>query len=162
MFKPIEGAPGLFRVECTGEIINLEDFHPIETSDRFEGTTFNEITHVPIVILGWRFTCARWPANGAEVQQQVELSAGDQIVKKVSLSSLLTTVEPSVQRDSRGDPPNAAVLRVGIDRHLDMEKLGLVVHPAEIIRVVLQERPVEGAGLRIHFNMLTRIPTRWK
>jgi len=118
-----------------GYVFNLKEFVQFETSERFEGVEWALDTRGKLHILtGWRLTCAVWPGI-VDVQQAVRLSVQGYQRASASLSSLLTLPNASAQRDK------------------EAEDLGRLWVPNAVgVHVVMTERPVEGAGLRIHLR----------
>jgi len=141
----VDGKTGeLFRIPATGNIINLCDFVPFETSERFEGIDFAlDVMGVDRILTGWRFTCAVWPKDLVEAQQSVRLEVDGRTKATMSLSSLLTLADGRARRD------------------MEAEDLGRLWCGRTVpIRVVLAERPVEGSGFRMHLRGLSRRPKK--
>jgi hypothetical protein len=139
--QDVQGYEGsLFRDLNTGNIINLRDFVPFETAERLEGINWAlDAMDGDRILTGWRFTCASWPKNLVEVQQAVRVQVDGRTKATQSLSSLLTLADQHAVRD------------------MDAEDLGLVWAMRTVrICVILSERPVEGAGLRVHLRGLLR------
>jgi len=141
--KPITDQPGLYILQDTGQILNLNDFVPFETADRFEGVRWSLPSRAGLfyILQGWRFTCAKWPANPVDVQQQVTLKSDFRdMLASSSLSSILTCAQyPDMKRD------------------YDREELGCIPSgQSDRFSVTLAEQPVEGAGLRVHIRGLLK------
>jgi hypothetical protein len=130
---PIEGQPGLFRAP-NGRIINIRSFTPFEISERFEGIRWSHTCNLVYILEGWRFTCGEWPKDPVSIQQQVVLRESSMNIASASLSSILTAV---MRPDSFRDMKREDLRKLLVDHHSNIE-------------AVFQERPVEGAGLRIH------------
>jgi hypothetical protein len=137
--SPIANAPGKFRT-YDGAIIDINEFRPFETSEAIDGLRWKLTRSVMVpyyVLQGWRFTCARWPTSGEEIQQEVRLLRNGRPVASSALCSLLTTCERSDSvRDKKCE-------------WLD----DILVNKSDEIEVLLTEQQVPpGARLRLHLR----------
>lgn len=161
MLVPIEGQPGLYRNTETGQVLNIRDWAPFETSELVTGIDWQWFRPEPFhpaddfIIQGWRFTVARWPDDSRSVQQQVSLNLGGiasyeegphelRTAACVSLRTILTDASVSDPDRSR----SAEMLRDHIIRR------------TYFVGIKLHEMPVEGAGLRVHLRGLWRKNTK--
>jgi hypothetical protein len=122
---------------------NIEEFHKYETSIQVEGMERQDSFREGSLfwVRGWRFTCAMWPTP-LEVQQQVVVKIDDRPMVTAALSSILTAAwEPNPPRDKEAELLGAHDFVLGFK---------------QVWTVRLTERPVEGAGLRIHLRGLLR------
>jgi hypothetical protein len=162
--SPVPGSPGIFHDSDTGRLLNLRHFSKFETSERMEGVGWHSGTAEPFkssstaVILAWRLTCAKWP-DPTTLQQKIELRIQDKVVSSLPLFSILPVLgEPLPEASDTSRP-----FRMLRDRDLSAEKLPDVVFKQDmLVSVVLTERPVEGAGLRLHLRGLwqSKLPER--
>ena len=143
---PVANHPGVFRDPHNSRIYTIRDFQVFETSERVEGTDWQWFRpepfspHDTFVLQGWRFSCVEWPKNSVEVQQLVSLKLAGKVESAQSLSSILTCASYPMQK-----------------RDKEREKLGdLCLAHNSFVGVQLHDRPVEGAGLRIHLYGLRR------
>lgn len=131
---PVEGAPGLFRDTNTGKIFNHKDFTYWETSDRFEGVKLALPASTGMAILkSWSLSVVKQP-QPLELQQLVVLKNFDRVLATALVRTLL----------------QAPVLFLPPQLLLE----------DTITEVFLQERPIEGAGLRLHLHGYIRRPVR--
>lgn len=131
---PIESHPGVFKDTVTGYIVNIRDFIPWETSDKFEGQDYVfKPCHDParIIIQGCRVSFAETPSRLA-LQQLAVLMVNGQV-------EAIATLE-------RWCVDN--VLKTGV-RDKTFQMLGDMDVQ---LRIALSERPVEGCGLRVHLR----------
>jgi hypothetical protein len=167
--SPVPGSPGIFHDSDTGRPLNIREFSKFETSERMEGVGWHSGTAEPFkssdtaVIHAWRLTCAKWP-DPETLQQKIELRVQDKVVSSLPLFSILTVLSeplPEVggsQATVFGRPTSdSRPFRMLRDRDLSAEKLSdVVVKRYMLVSVVLTERPVEGAGLRLHLRGMWR------
>jgi hypothetical protein len=127
--RAVEGSPGLYRCDQTGQLINGRDFIPWETSDRFEGVKLRlPLLETRALLVGWSLSCAKEPRL-VEMQQTVMLSHFDRgVIATALVKTALTT---------------KILFPFGLMIQL------LAEAPTE---AVLQETPIEGAGLRLHLH----------
>lgn len=130
--KPIDTYPYLFR-DQDGRIINMLDFsEPFETSCLFPTISLAVTWDMERILRSWRLSVAQQPANLAELQQLACLFVNNVRIATATAHTLLTE-QPLPHRLIQKD-----------------------VH----VGVSLVERPVEGAGLRLHLRGIRRQKSR--
>jgi hypothetical protein len=128
----MDGHEGLRRTH-SGLILNMADWRPFETSERFEGVQWSKVLDHLHILYSWRLSFARAPER-AELQQLARLD----LLTETTTETLATSTVHTLLTEQRVTER--------------------VLQKAQHINITLLEHPVEGAGLRVHLRGLERLP----